>query len=155
MVGRSFGRHYDPVMPGDPRTDEILTAAREHAVFTASRAGGPGGQHVNTSSTRAEVRVPLTRLPLSEAERARVRARLGGRMTAEDEIRVAIGTERSQLMNRRRAEEVLAELVDDARRADRPRRPTRPTRASKERRRAEKKHRSRIKADRARRPEPD
>ncbi len=99
--------------------------------------------------------MPLARLPLSDAERGRVRARLAGRLTADDEIRVAIATERSQLMNRRRAEEVLAELVDDARRADRPRRPTRPTRASKERRRAAKQPRSRIKADRSRRPDPD
>jgi ribosome-associated protein len=99
--------------------------------------------------------MPLASLPLSDAERGRVRARLAGRMTGDDEIRVAIATERSQLMNRRRAEEVLAELVDDARRADRPRRPTRPTRASKRRRRAAKERRSGIKADRARRPETD
>lgn len=142
-------------MPGDPTREDLLAAVREHAVFSASRAGGPGGQHVNTTATRVELRVPVEALPLSDAEQERVRARLAGRMTADDEIRVAIATERSQLSNRRRAEEVLAALVDDARRGDRPRRPTRPTRASKARRRVAKERRSQLKADRARRPEAD
>ena len=95
-------------MPAQTDGDRALRAAvRAHASFSASRASGPGGQHVNTSSTRVELRMPVAALPLTDAERSRVRARLGGRVTADDEIRVAIATERSQLMNRRRAEEVL------------------------------------------------
>lgn len=137
------------------RSDQIRAAVRERATFSASRASGPGGQHVNTSSTRVELRMPVAALPLSDAERSRVRARLGGRITADDEIRVAIATERSQLLNRRRAEEVLVDLVSGARRADPPRRPTRPTRASAERRRRAKARRSQLKSQRGRPPEPD
>lgn len=132
------------------RADRIRAAVRDAATFTASRSGGPGGQHVNTSATRVELRVPVAALPLSGAERDRVRSRLGGRITADDEIRVAIGTERSQLLNRRRAEEVIVGLVDEARRAAPPRRPTRPSRASIGRQRAEKERRARLKAQRSR-----
>jgi len=99
--------------------------------------------------------MPVAALPLTGAERARVRARLGGRITAGDEIRVAIATERSQLLNRRRAEQVLVDLVTRASRADPPRRPTRPTRASAERRRRAKAQRSQLKSQRGRPPELD
>lgn len=94
-------------------------------------------------------------MPFTEAERARVREKLGGRITADDELRVAIGTERSQLLNRQRAEDVIVHLVLDASRAERPRRPTRPTRSSVERRLAAKDKRSRLKAQRSRRVDPD
>jgi ribosome-associated protein len=137
------------------REKEIRDAVRSRGAFSASRSSGPGGQHVNTSATRVELRVPLSELPLSGAELARVRGKLGGRITAGDELRVAIGSERSQLLNRQRAEDLLVQLVVDASRAERPRRPTRPTRASVERRRADKERRSQLKSGRSRRVEPD
>jgi len=105
---------------------------------------------VNTSATRVELRVALASLPLSGAERERVRERLRGRITSADEILVVIGTERSQLENRRRAEEVLVGEIDRARRARPARRPTRPSRASVARQRRAKEHRARRKRARAR-----
>lgn len=140
---------------GEERGDEIRSAVRTHGSFSASRSSGPGGQHVNTSATRVELRVPISALPLTDAERARVRAKLGGRITADDEVRVAIGTERSQLLNRQRSEDVIVQLVLDATRPERPRRPTRPTRASVERRLAAKDKRSRLKSQRSRPVDPD
>lgn len=137
------------------REEDIRRAVRTHGAFSASRSSGPGGQHVNTSATRVALRVPVSALPCTEAERARVRGKLGGRITADDELRVAIGTERSQLLNRQRAEDVIVRLVLDASRAERPRRPTRPTRSSVERRLAAKDKRSRLKAQRSRRVDPD
>ncbi len=137
------------------REERIRAAVRAEGAFSASRSSGPGGQHVNTSATRVELRVPVEALPLSNAERERVRAKLGGRITASDEVRVAIGTERSQLLNRRRAEDVIVELVLDASRTERPRRPTKPTSAAVARRRAAKQKRSRLKADRSRPVDPD
>lgn len=133
----------------------IREAIRAHAVFSASRAGGPGGQHVNTSATRVELRMPIADLPLTPVEQDRLRAALGGRITSDDAIRVAIATERSQLMNRRRAEEVLLALVLRHRRAPRDRRATRPTAASRVRRREQKARRSEVKRSRGRPADPD
>ncbi|MCC7194252.1 MAG: aminoacyl-tRNA hydrolase [Gemmatimonadaceae bacterium] len=107
----------------------------------ASRSGGPGGQHVNTSSTRVEV---LWRLGESRAvtddQRERIRRRLATRLDAEGNVRVTASDTRSQRQNRALAEQRLAELVAEALHVPRARRKTRPGRAAVERR-LEAKHR--------------
>jgi ribosome-associated protein len=101
----------------------VIPAAELEWRFSAS--SGPGGQHVNTSNTRVEVRFDIARSPsLSEAQRNRLRARLG------DEVRVVSQAERSQRRNRVVARQRLAERLDDALVVPRERRATRPTRAS-------------------------
>src|SRR5947208_2559405 len=79
--------------------------------FRAARAGGPGGQHVNTSATKVELRVRIDDLPYDEAEKARLRERLGGRIGADDALRVTASNERSQRQNRAQAERRLATLI--------------------------------------------
>ena len=56
-----------------------LSIPRSELEFRASRAGGPGGQHVNTSSTRIELLWDLPRsIAVSEDERnAGLRRRTG------------------------------------------------------------------------------
>lgn len=94
-----------------------------------SASGGPGGQHVNTSNTRAEVRFDIAGSPtLSPAVRARLLDRLG------DSVAVTASDRRSQLRNRELAVERLAARLRAALRVDAPRRPTRPTMGSKRRR---------------------
>jgi ribosome-associated protein len=57
--------------------------------FRATRSGGPGGQHVNTSSTRVELVFDLAGSPsLTEAERTRARRRLRSRLDGEGRLRV-------------------------------------------------------------------
>jgi ribosome-associated protein len=123
---------------------------REAVEFRAARAGGPGGQHVNTSATKVELRVRIDDLPYGEAEKARLRERLGGRIGADDALRVTASNERSQRQNRTQAEERLAALIAAALRVDRPRRPTAPSAGERRRRREEKARQSERK--RARRP---
>jgi ribosome-associated protein len=125
---------------------------RAAVAFSASRAGGPGGQHVNTSSTRVELRVPVEALPLTGAERALVRERLASRIGADDALRVVAASERSQALNRTEAERRLARLIGAALRTEPARVPTRPSRAARQRRREEKAAVSRRKAER--RPPP-
>jgi ribosome-associated protein len=119
-----------------------------------SRSGGPGGQHVNTSSTRVEVLFDLDGSPtLDVDEKRRARARLGGRLDADGTLRVAAQEERSQLRNREIATRRLAELLREALAPPPPpRRPTKPTRAATAERLAEKRRQSERK--RARRPPP-
>src|SRR5437588_10241541 len=103
--------------------------------FTAS--GGPGGQHVNTANTRAEVRFDIATSPsLGPRQRARLLERLG------PEVRVVASDERSQLRNRELALERLRSRPADALRVDTARRPTKPTKAAKQRRLEDKRHRS-------------
>lgn len=112
-----------------------------------TRSSAPGGQHVNTSSTRVELRCDVAAVVTSPVKLARLLERLG------TEVRVASQEERSQLRNRERALARLLERLDEAAAIDPPRRPTRPSRGSVHRRLDGK----RLQADRkaARRWRPD
>ena len=100
--------------------------------FRATRSGGPGGQHVNTTSTRVELVFDLAASPtLTDAERDRARRRLRSRLDAEGRLRVVAQDERSQYRNRRLATERFCELMRAALAPPPPpRRPSRPTRAA-------------------------
>jgi ribosome-associated protein len=117
-----------------------------------SRAGGPGGQHVNTSSTRVEAVFDVSGSPsLNEGERERALEQLGPRLDSEGRLRVVARNERSQRRNRDAALRRMSEMLRHALAPPPPpRRKTRPTKASAERRIAEKKHSGQVK--RLRRP---
>lgn len=106
-----------------------------------STSGGPGGQHVNTSNTRAEVRFDVSRSPsLPAASRQRLLQRLGPVVT------VAASDRRSQTRNRELALERLESRLAAALRVEPPRRPTRPTAASRRRRLEAKRRQSQRKS---------
>src|SRR3954467_13607398 len=80
--------------------------------YRASRSGGPGGQHVNTSSTRVEVWWDVAGSPaLSEEQRTRLLARLVTRLDSAGRLRLVSSGSRSQLRNREEVTERLRELV--------------------------------------------
>ena len=134
---------------GDLVVDARHVIPRSELSARASRAGGAGGQHVNTSSTRVEVLWdPATSRALDDAERARVLEKLAARLDAEGRVRVVASDTRSQKQNRDLAEQRLAELVARALVVPRTRRKTRPTRASTERRLETKKRESQKKNER-------
>jgi len=117
--------------------------------FRASRSGGPGGQHVNTSSTRVEVWWDVAGSPsLSEEQRARLLARLASRLDSSGRLRLVASRTRSQLRNREEATERLREVVAAALVVPRTRKPTRPTRAAKAARLEAQRRRSATKRDR-------
>jgi len=117
----------------------------------ASRSGGPGGQHVNKTSTRVSLRWnALESAALDPAQRARLLRRLGGRLTRSGDLVVHARRHRSRARNRELARERLAELVRDALATRRPRRPTRAGRAARERGLAAKRRRGSLKRARAR-----
>jgi len=105
--------------------------------FRASRAGGPGGQHVNQSSTKVEVRWQVTESPsITEAERERLLEKLTSRIDSKGFLRVVADERRSQLRNREAAVERLNELVREALKTPKPRSKTKPP-ASANRKRLE------------------
>lgn len=126
-----------------------VSIPRTELQYRATRAGGAGGQHVNTSSTRIELLWNVaTSQALDEEARARVSAKLASRLDGEGNVRVVSSARRSQVQNREAAEARLAELVRGALAVPRRRKPTRPTRAAKEARLGDKRKRSETKRQR-------
>ena len=126
-----------------------LAVPRSELEYRASRAGGAGGQHVNTSSTRIELLWNLeTSNVLSDDERARLRERLASRLDSTGAVRIVSSARRSQQQNRQAADERLAALVRHALHVPKRRRPTKPTKAANEKRIAEKKRRGELKRGR-------
>ena len=117
--------------------------------FTYARSSGPGGQHVNTSATKAVLRWnPGASGALPETVRSRVLARLGGRLTGEGDLVLQSDRFRSRERNRADCLERLRELVGRAMIPPKPRKKTKPTRASKRRREETKRKRSETKRSR-------
>lgn len=118
------------------------------------RASGPGGQHVNKTSTKVELRWNIGESPaLDDSTRARLLARLGARLTGDGELIVVCGDHRSQLRNRADARDRIAAIVRAALAQPKRRRKTRPSRRAVERRITAKKQRGQRKKERRWRPE--
>ena len=113
---------------------------RSEIAFRFSRSSGPGGQHAQKSSTRAEAIFDVEGSEaLTAAEKKRVLERLG------PVVRAIAQDERSQLRNRVLATDRIVEQLREATKVRRPRRATRPTKASQQRRLDEKKRRGQTK----------
>lgn len=135
------------------RVDETLSVPRSELVYRATRSGGPGGQHVNTSSTRIELTWDVAQsASLSEEQRERLMARLGRRIDARGVLRLVASGSRSQHQNREAVTERFAAIVAKALRVPKKRRPTKPPRSATESRLREKKQRSETKRLRSRPP---
>jgi ribosome-associated protein len=118
--------------------------------FTFSTSSGPGGQYVNKVSTRATLHFDVSATgSLSERQKELVMRRLRTRITKEGILRVVSQRHRSQRANREAARERFVELLRDALREAPPRRRTAKPQGAIERRLRDKKHRSRLKKDRA------
>lgn len=119
----------------------------EEIELRASRSSGPGGQHANKTASRIEAVFDVTASPsLSAAQKERIIARLGGRVTAVAQ------DARSQTRNRGLALERLRAKLLDALAPRKARRATRPSGAARQRRLEAKRRRSERKRER-RRPE--
>lgn len=140
----------------EPDDTGVLRVTRSLAVPLAeldwrfSASGGPGGQHVNTSNTKVELRFDVAGSPsLGPRQRERLLERLG------PSVRVVVSDQRSQARNRVLALERLRERLAEGLRVETPRRPTRPTRSSKVRRVESKRQRGDIKRLRRSGPDPE
>ena len=136
------------------RVTQTVAIPRSELVVRATRSGGPGGQHVNTSSTRIEITWDVMRTrSLTEEERTRVVARLGARVSDQGTVRVVASDSRSQRQNRERAESRLSDLIRRALAVPKARKRTRVPRGAVEsrleskRRRGERKRQRRWKGD--------
>lgn len=133
-------------MIGPLRVSNSVVIPEAELNWRFSRSSGPGGQHVNTTDTRVELRVDLsTTTALSDTQRARAIERLGDRLH-DGVVTVAASEYRSQLRNREAAAERMTELIRSAiAPPPRARRATKPSKRAKQRRLDAKKHRGNIK----------
>jgi ribosome-associated protein len=133
---------YDPAAAGERALVGAPLGIR------AARAGGPGGQHVNTTDSAVTITVAVDDLALDDDQRELLRRRLRSRITTTGLLAASSQDERSQHQNRRIARERLARMIGEALRPRRPRRPTRPGKAAVERRLDEKRQISQRKRSR-------
>lgn len=120
--------------------------------YRASRSGGPGGQHVNTSSTRIELWWDVAGSPsLTPAQRELLLGRLRPRLDSSGRLRLVSSGSRSQLRNREEVTKRFRSLVAKALVVPKRRKPTRPTPAAKAARLQGKRRRS-ITKERRRSP---
>ncbi len=135
-----------------PRPEDLHTPGGIEVPSSAlswrfSRAGGPGGQHVNTADSRVELLCDLSQLAVDDDLRERLVAALG------DQVRIVAASERSQWRNRQKALERLATRIDRASHRPPVRRATKVSRRAAEQRLQEKRQLSERKQ--ARRWAPD
>jgi len=132
-----------PVDGGVLRVTRSLAVPLDELRWSFTPSGGPGGQHANKASTRAEVRFDVAGSPsLGPRQRARLLERLG------PTVRAAAGDERSQTRNRELALERLRATLAAALRVERPRVATAPSAGARARRLEDKRRRSRRKQER-------
>ncbi len=135
---------------GDLELRRGLVIPASELLESASRSGGPGGQNVNKVNTRVTLRWDVAASEaLTDAQRARLRRRLGARLTQRGVLVVNASRMRSRARNRELARERITELVNDGLSIQRSRTATGPTRSSKLKHRAAKQQRSRLKRGRA------
>lgn len=142
-------------MPDDLVVTPHLTIPQSELDYRASRSGGPGGQHVNTSSTRIEVWWDVASSPsLTPDQRAQLLERLGSRLDSNGRLRLVSSGSRSQLRNREDVTERLRSLLASALAPRKKRKATKPSRAAKAARLEAKRRRASTK-QRRRAPSPD
>ncbi|MDT0268095.1 alternative ribosome rescue aminoacyl-tRNA hydrolase ArfB [Streptomyces sp. DSM 44915] len=137
-------------MSGSYRVRGAVSLPESELRWRFSRSSGPGGQHVNTSDTQAELRFDVAASTvLPEVWKERALARLAGRLTEGGELVVRASEHRSQLRNREAALRRLTELLTEATAPPpRARRAKKPPRSLVERRLREKRRRSELKKGR-------
>jgi len=114
--------------------------------FSTSKSSGPGGQNVNKVNTKVEARLKIAESYfLTQKERERILIILRNKINSEGELIVVSQSERTQFMNRRKAEEKLLKILAAAITEKTIRRASSPTNASKKERLEEKKLRGNIK----------
>jgi ribosome-associated protein len=136
-------------VPTTLRVTSSCAIPLDELTWRFDRSGGPGGQHANTSATRAEVQFDVVAsTALGPRQRTRLLERLGPVVTA------AASDSRSQARNRDLALDRLRAKLAAALRIPRVRRATRPRTATREERLDAKRRQSARKRDR-RPPSPD
>ncbi|GLZ07369.1 aminoacyl-tRNA hydrolase [Actinomadura sp. NBRC 104412] len=137
-------------MPGNLPIRGSVSIPESELRWRFSRSSGPGGQHVNTSATAAELSFDVAGSPsLPEPYKRRALERLAGRLS-DGVLTIRAEEYRSQARNRDAARARLVSVLSDAIAPPPKKRiPRKVPRAIKERRLENKRRRSEIKRQRS------
>jgi ribosome-associated protein len=140
-------------MDDDLRVTDDIALPRAELMWRFSRSGGPGGQSVNTTDSRVELRFDLAgTAALPEPLKERALHRLAARLV-DGVLSIVAAEQRSQLQNRRAAEERLAAAIAAAiAPPPPPRKRTKPSKGAVQRRLDSKRHTA-IRKQQRRKPE--
>ena len=118
-------------------------------IFSTSRSSGPGGQHVNKTETKVELRfhIPSSEI-LMDKEKDRLLRELANRINTEGDLIISSQEHKSQAKNKEETIEKFYELIAGALKPKKKRKRTRPSKAARERRLNEKKMQSEKKQQR-------
>ncbi|HAT41592.1 MAG TPA: aminoacyl-tRNA hydrolase [Rheinheimera sp.] len=123
--------------------------------WQAIRASGPGGQHVNKTSTAVQLIFDITKSSLPEHYKTALLQKSDHRISASGKIIIKSQQSRSQEMNKEAALQQLVELIRAAGVVQKKRHATKPTYGSQQRRLEQKKQRSGTKSLRQQKPRLD
>ncbi len=122
--------------------------------FKAVRSSGPGGQHVNKTSSKVEVVFDLLSSEgLTASEKETLKARLSNRISTQGLLILQSGESRSQHRNKRLVIERLMSLLKENLKQQKPRIKSKPSKASIEKRLQQKKRQAQKKS--LRKPPPE
>ncbi|MGM0567200.1 MAG: alternative ribosome rescue aminoacyl-tRNA hydrolase ArfB [Bacteroidota bacterium] len=108
--------------------------------YQTSGSSGPGGQHVNKTQSRVELRWNFGESErLTEEEKAQISQRLSTRINNQGELLITSQESRSQHVNKEKTREKCFALIEEALKPRKKRKKTKPTRSSKEKRLKKKK----------------
>lgn len=117
--------------------------------YKATRSSGPGGQHVNKTSSRVELHWHThNTIALTDQELARLQTKLKNRITKEGYIILASEKSRSQHKNKQNVTIRFLKLIEASLIIPKPKKKTKPSKASKLKRLDNKKAQSEKKANR-------
>ncbi|MGR0162180.1 alternative ribosome rescue aminoacyl-tRNA hydrolase ArfB [Paenarthrobacter nitroguajacolicus] len=136
----------------DLEISSSLTIPASEFSWRFSRSSGPGGQHVNTTDSRAELMWNISGSTILTDEQRELLLKRLGRKLVGGTITVTASEERSQLRNREIAMNKLTEIIRAGLVPESIRRASKPTRGSARRHRVAKELRSATKQQRRRPP---
>lgn len=133
-------------MKNDVRIKNGIIIPDHELEITASRAGGPGGQHVNKASTKITIRWNVKNsTALTDEQKERVIQNLQARLTEEGDLIIHNRESRSQQQNKELALAQLAQTVRKALHVPKKRMKTRTPKSVKEARLQHKARRGEVK----------
>ncbi len=134
--------------PNRLTVNERISIPFSEIEFSAVRASGPGGQHVNKTNSAVELRFAIAQSSLPEAVKSKLFAVTDRRLNAAGVIVIKSQNFKSQKLNRDEACKRLVEIITKATQKRKYRVKTKPTRSSVKKRLDSKSKRSAIKSSR-------
>lgn len=120
--------------------------------FSTSRSGGKGGQHVNTTESRVELKFNITASQfLNSEQKDWLTQKLASKLDNEGNLRIYESSGRSQHDNKEKLIKKTFALLNAALKKPKKRKPTKPSKSSKQKRRQGKEKRSDLKKTRSKR----